>query len=720
MRKTLLFILLTAVCISLPVSVRSEESTPGKSASIPNIRVSEQNITFGQSITITVEVRNTSVKTSWYWIGLSFCGPLSREWPVGWFDVPAVKTPEIKMLRTCEVTFEFDIPFYMPEGPYDAVSAAWGDYDAENDRMIDRFGERTLKRAFFVTSTGKDKDPYNISQYDSGGLFSSISVGNRYELDDLIRTKNEGVYKSNPVGLLSEEDSNITVMIHGWIGLDLGDNEPFQSSGWKDIRSAYNEKCPPGWSLVEYQWASDADTGLVFRRNQVRDHSRTVPWYTFPKYRGEARAVVASERAYQHGMLLGAKIVEQVGASNLKKVHILCHSAGTWAGYAALRHIRANAPATEVQITYLDPFIPSRTVLYQSHRFNEIVLRRTPSYAMVKTKGAAKCELYYAVDILSTDAFSPATSVDWDWSDVENAEVLRTDGLFSIRWDGHAGPRKFYADSITDPDKDKIKKLGWNISLEKCSEKANTEQNQNADNSKIDGEIMTNHIGMRFKKIPAGSFMMGSPEGEEGRNKNEGPVHKVTISKPFYMGIYEVTQAEYETVTGNNPSWYKGNRLPVETVSWHDAVAYCEKLSEKDTEWEYRLPTEAEWEYCYRAGTKTPFYWGRYFDESSCWYSENSGGSTQTVGGKKPNAWGLYDMAGNVWEWCNDWYGMYPEVDVSDPSGPSKGQYRLLRGGCWGNLSAYYRAAHRGINIPEERGKREYGFRVVAVPKVRD
>lgn len=233
------------------------------------------------------------------------------------------------------------------------------------------------------------------------------------------------------------------------------------------------------------------------------------------------------------------------------------------------------------------------------------------------------------------------------------------------------------------------------------------------------GEIMTNSIGMKFKKIPAGSFIMGSPEGEEGRSKNEGPIRLVTLTKPFYMGIYEVTQVEYESVIGRNPSEFKYRFKPVENVTWDEAVSFCRNISGRDTEWEYRLPTEAEWEYCYRAGTKTPYYWGQSFDDAYLWCGSNSGGTTQQVGTKKPNAWGLYDMAGNVWEWCNDWYlDYYPTVDQTDPLGPSSGQYRILRGGSWSVVAPYCRAACRSWNTPANRDL-SVGFRVVASPRTR-
>ena len=184
---------------------------------------------------------------------------------------------------------------------------------------------------------------------------------------------------------------------------------------------------------------------------------------------------------------------------------------------------------------------------------------------------------------------------------------------------------------------------------------------------------ITNSIGMKLVLIPKGTFMMGSPESEKGRYENETE-HEVTISKDYYLGVYEVTQAQYEKVMGNNPSHFQGAivgnenaDLPVENVPWHDAVEFCKKLSELPEEKKagrvYRLPTEAQWEYACRAGSKTAY---SFDDEEGLlpvygWFYRNSSDRTHTVGLLEPNAWGLYDMHGNVWEWCSDWHEKYPK-----------------------------------------------------------
>jgi formylglycine-generating enzyme required for sulfatase activity len=195
-------------------------------------------------------------------------------------------------------------------------------------------------------------------------------------------------------------------------------------------------------------------------------------------------------------------------------------------------------------------------------------------------------------------------------------------------------------------------------------------------------------IGMEFKLIPAGTFTMGE------KNK----ARDVTLTKPFKMGVHEVTQAQYEQVMKNNPSSFKGAENPVEQVSWEDAVEFCRKLSELSAEKAagnvYRLPTEAQWEYACRAGTTTQFSFGD--DESDlgdyAWYRENSASKAHPVGGKQPNAWGLYDMHGNVCEWGQDWHGDSSGA-VTDPTGPADGSGRVIRGGGWDFIAEICRSA---------------------------
>ena len=231
------------------------------------------------------------------------------------------------------------------------------------------------------------------------------------------------------------------------------------------------------------------------------------------------------------------------------------------------------------------------------------------------------------------------------------------------------------------------------------------------------GMEATNSIGMKLRLIPAGEFMMGSPETASLRRDNETQ-HRVSITKPFYLGVTEVTQEQYQKVMGTNPSNFKGPQNPVETVRWADAVEFCRKLSampaEKTAGHVYRLPTEAEWEYACRSGTTTAYSFG---DDASRlgdygWFEGNMDLKTHPVGEKKPNAWGLYDMHGSVYEWCQNWYGAYPSGSATDPTGATSGSIRVIRGGSWGNDARFCRSASRGRSTPGSR--RHYlGFRVL-------
>ena len=227
--------------------------------------------------------------------------------------------------------------------------------------------------------------------------------------------------------------------------------------------------------------------------------------------------------------------------------------------------------------------------------------------------------------------------------------------------------------------------------------------------------------------INGGAFTMGSSANEWGRSSNEGPQRNVTLDS-FYMGKYPVTQAEYQEVMGVNPSYFKGTDLPVEQVNWFDAVEYCNKLSLKEglspvyainkntVNWNpgangYRLPTEAEWEYACRAGTVTPYYSGTSLDDAG-WYSGNSREKTHPVGEKQPNPWGLYDMHGNVLEWCWDWLGNYSGEAQTNPQGAASGASRVYRGGAWYFAAQQARSAFRFGNVPLLRSF-VTGFRLV-------
>ena len=208
--------------------------------------------------------------------------------------------------------------------------------------------------------------------------------------------------------------------------------------------------------------------------------------------------------------------------------------------------------------------------------------------------------------------------------------------------------------------------------------------------------------GLSYVWIPAGTFQMGCSPQDSECDAREKPAHKVTITKGFWMGQTEVTQEVYEHVTGDNPSKFKGAKLPVEYVTWDDAKTYCEAVG-------MRLPTEAEWEYAARAGSSGSRYGVL---DAIAWYGGNSANKTHEVGGKRANRWGLYDMLGNVSEWVADWFADYSPDSATDPQGPASGAYRSLRGGPFDGYTVNARASSRVWSLPGIYGRSYFiGFR---------
>jgi len=239
-------------------------------------------------------------------------------------------------------------------------------------------------------------------------------------------------------------------------------------------------------------------------------------------------------------------------------------------------------------------------------------------------------------------------------------------------------------------------------------------------------KTFSNSLGMTFNLIPAGTFTMGSPVNEPGRFLNETQ-HQVVLTKDYYMQTTEITQKQWSAVTGNNPSYFSHSckeNCPVEQVSWDDVQTFIATLNQRK-EGTYALPTEAQWEYAARAGSTTAFTSGpitnpeKGYDpvlHAMGWYNENSDNTSHPVAQKEPNAWGLFDMHGNVWEWCTDFYGTYPAESVANPEGPSSGSSRVVRGGSWRNCGARYcRSAIRRRYTPSLMYY-NVGFRLVIFP----
>ena len=271
-----------------------------------------------------------------------------------------------------------------------------------------------------------------------------------------------------------------------------------------------------------------------------------------------------------------------------------------------------------------------------------------------------------------------------------------------------AEPASLPADLIAVPDARYASLEG----LAPGSQEAQERQRRAVSELGLPLEVKSRKTGIVLRLIPAGTFMMGDERSAE---------HEVTLTRPFYCGSFPVTQGHWESAVGGNPSHFKnvGSDAPAENVSWEDCEEFLKRLCQKEgvPKGTYRLLTESEWEYACRAGTSGAFCWG---DNGSdldgyAWYSSNSGNETHAVGQKRPNAWGLHDMHGNVWEWCNDLYGGYPTCAVTDPVGSSSGSSRVLRGGSWGYIPWGLRSADRH-NYPPDWGRLNIGFRAARIP----
>lgn len=235
-------------------------------------------------------------------------------------------------------------------------------------------------------------------------------------------------------------------------------------------------------------------------------------------------------------------------------------------------------------------------------------------------------------------------------------------------------------------------------------------------------DVVENSLGMRFIRVEPGEFLMGSPADEPHRFAGEQQ-HQVRLTKAYFLGMEEVTVNQYKAVMGKPLRPAPDGNLPEIGISWYDAEDFCRKLTELEAEQNagrsYRLPTEAEWEYACRAGTRTVYSWGDDPEqgESYAWSVANSAEGTKRVGSRKPNPWGFYDMHGSVWEWCSDWYDDLPAEPATDPKGPATGEFRVLRGGAFNSPLTYLRSAIRVPWDPAGQPSRgiNLGLRVVLV-----
>lgn len=350
-------------------------------------------------------------------------------------------------------------------------------------------------------------------------------------------------------------------------------------------------------------------------------------------------------------------------------------------------------------------------------KYNESVLESSELHRMIKKDVDAR-----AKRIVGDDAQAP------EYAPIPGTKDLGGDFLFVPRG----------IDVSIEPSKVASAKGRGEYGIRRDTD---FQSNIPTDDSK-NGKIVTNHLGMTFVYIPPGTFTMGRPENEMGRQSDERQ-HQVTLTRGFYMQTTEVTQEQWQAVMGVNFSYFRkcGDNCPVETVSWEDTQPFIAKLNQQEGKFQYRLPTEAEWEYAALAGSTTAFANGEiliagcghdpYLDAMG-WYCGNSavsyegcfnlkegGGSNcagpHPVGQKQPNALGLYDMHGNVWEWCSDWYYDFPFYHVTEPSRSNNGSKRVLRCGSWSIGARLCRSANRIGYDPGFRS-RDFGFRLVCLP----
>ncbi|MDE0820545.1 MAG: formylglycine-generating enzyme family protein [Opitutales bacterium] len=303
---------------------------------------------------------------------------------------------------------------------------------------------------------------------------------------------------------------------------------------------------------------------------------------------------------------------------------------------------------------------------------------------------------------------------------------------------GDSGPDGLETDQTTAKTPDAKTAQVAKIDLAENETRATTKDGKTVREEKTGKKPFTiPGLSMEMLWCKPGTFTMGSPKSEKDRDDDETP-HTVTLTSGFYLGKHEVTQSQWELVMGSNPSWFKGADRPVETVSWHDATSFCEKLTKQERKagrlpagMTYQLPTEAQWEYACRAGTKTAHAFGEasgemhrhgnYADRNTNFDWSNKAHddgfkNISSVGSHKPNGWGFHDMHGNVFEWCADSYGDYPSGAARDPAGPAYGSARVGRGGSWSHTAYHARSANRGSLVPAYGGYDFLGFRLSLRP----
>jgi formylglycine-generating enzyme required for sulfatase activity len=365
---------------------------------------------------------------------------------------------------------------------------------------------------------------------------------------------------------------------------------------------------------------------------------------------------------------------------------------------APLRAERARARAAMTRRAWANFIAAVQSASSRLARFAEAAVRHTNRLLLKMVGGEENIILYHflqvaTVAILLVSIVTTGVLLCEHWQTVSDRHLAAVQAAERQRTEEEAARKKTVEEAARAKEAEAATERARK-EAEAAREKARKEAaRKNFEASLLSGVDLGGGVKITFVLIPAGSFMMGSNE--------DGSSHKVTISRPFFLGKYEVTQEQWQAIMEDNPSGHKGPQKPVENVSWDQCQTFLDRLNARfgtDTG-KFQLPTEAQWEYACRAGSTTKYCFGD--DESQlgdyAWYDANSDGTTHPVGQKKPNAWGLYDMHGNVREWCADWYGesYYRQSPVDDPSGPATAWFRVVRGGYCKSPAGDCRAACR-------------------------
>ena len=470
-------------------SVRLSSAYFSVDARVVSVTTPDRDVRIGESLTVYVRLENTGTHARSFWVGLSFFSDASEKWPTGWMDVHPVESPVIEPGKAVTLELPLVVPDF-PEGEYGALVAVWSGYDPETTvpeqllpgQMVHPRLDEWPGRGFIIVDDG-EADPYQLASYDNLALFPRIPLRQRNELMDL-RDQDLEPLITKTGRVLSASDKKLLFLCHGWNWTGSSD-APYLAGGeptpWRVL---YDVDLPVDWSMVPYSWSNDAAT-LRAPREVVGKRAVAVLLYLVTRYTLELSAANAAMRGYEHGLLLVKKLEQQDVIAGLEKVQIVGHSAGAWVALGLAQGLAyRGSPDLEIQVVYLDPFIPAQTLaaktwIYPPARhFDSATLADTPLHTRVASRNAPKAQAFYAIDLKTDQAGELVdripwfkepdgpTSVTWDWSagDGEGL-VMRTDRGVLAHWSGHSGPLAFYAESTAEPESDRYAGHGWAQSL---------------------------------------------------------------------------------------------------------------------------------------------------------------------------------------------------------------------------------------------------------------